>query len=155
MDDYGVNQALEGSPIYCEGNSDRASLSAMQAADGPWLSERLKHSLQLLASPAEIQLSKFPPFVHAPDEMALDFQNFHAAFVGSFRAEMTDAQLRCLESIDKSLGAMRKDCFSSDGVTESREWRQIRRLAAQALQEFGWPLDDPPRRDHEFVPGSG
>jgi len=26
-------------------------------------------------------------------------------------------------------------------------------LASEALKAFGWPVDDPPRRDHEFVQG--
>jgi hypothetical protein len=125
----------------------------MQGANRPWLSERLKHSLQLLACPADIQLGKFPSFVHAPDEMTLDFANFRAAFVSNFRAEMTSEQLHCLESIDKSLGQMSKDCFSPEGVTNSKEWQQIRQLAAQALEAFGWPPDNPPSRDHEFVKG--
>jgi hypothetical protein len=125
----------------------------MTEVNRPWLSERLKHSLQLLACPAEIQLTKFPPFVHGPDEMALDFDNFHEAFVGNFRTDMTNEQLHCLELIDKSFEQMDKNCFSANGVNSSQEWRRIRELASEALKAFGWPVDDPPRRDHEFVQG--
>jgi hypothetical protein len=121
----------------------------MTEVNRPWLSERLKHSLQLLACPAEIQLTKFPPFVHAPDEMASDFDNFQEAFVGNFRTDMTNEQLHCLELIDKSFEQMDKNCFSPDGVNSSEEWRRIRELASEALKAFGWPVDDPPRRDHE------
>lgn len=35
----------------------------------------------------------------------------------------------------------------------SGEWQTIRELASEALKAFGWPLDDPPKRDHEFVSG--
>ena len=125
----------------------------MQEVNRLWLFERLKHSLQLLACPPEIQLRKFPDFVHAPDELALDFDNFRMAFVSNFRAELTGEQLSCLDSIDQVLSQMPKDCFSPNAVTNSPEWRQIRQLAAEALKAFGWPLDNAPRRNHEFVPG--
>lgn len=110
-------------------------------------------SLQLLACPSEIQLRKFPPFVHAPDEMALDFDHFRSAYVGNFRAELTNEQLHCLERIDRTFKQMNKDCFSPEGVSDSGEWRRIRELASDALKAFDRPLVDPPRRDHEFVPG--
>ena len=123
----------------------------MQEVNRPWLFERLKYSLQLLACPPEIQLEKFPAFVHGPDELALDFDNFRMACAGNFRAELTGEQLSCLDSVDRSFSQMPADCFSPNAVTNSREWQQIRQLAAEALKAFGWPLDEPPRRDHEFV----
>jgi hypothetical protein len=115
--------------------------------------ERLMQSLQLLACPPEIQLGKFPPFVHAPNELALDFDNFRSSFVGNFRTELTTEQLHSLELIDRTFEEMDKDRFTPEGVTHSGEWRKIRELAAGSLKAFGWPLDDPPRRDDEFVPG--
>jgi hypothetical protein len=125
----------------------------MSQVNRPWIAERLMQSLQLLACPPEIQLGKFPPFVHAPDEMALDFDNFRSAFVGNFRADLTSEQLHYLELIDLTFEQMNKDCFSREGVSQSIEWRRIRELASEALKAFGWSLVDPPRRDHEFVPG--
>ena len=125
----------------------------MKQVDRAWVTERLMQSLQLLACPPEIQLGKFPVFVHAPDELALDFDNFRSALVGSFRTELTAEQLHCLELIGRTFEEMNKNCFSPEGVTHSSEWQRIRELAAEALKAFGWPLDDPPRRDHEFVPG--
>ena len=110
-------------------------------------------SLQLLACPPEIQLGKFPPFVDAPDELALDFDDSRSAFVGNFRTHLTAEQLHSLELIDRTFEEMNKDRFSPEGVSDSSEWRRIRELAAASLKAFGWPLGDPPRRDHEFVPG--
>lgn len=124
----------------------------MQEANRPWILELLKNSVQLLACPAEIQLGKFPDFVHAPDELALDFDNFRTAFEGNFGAELTDKQRSCLNSIDQSLLQMPKECFSREGVLDSPEWRHIHSLAAEALKAFERPLDDPPRRD-ESIPG--
>jgi hypothetical protein len=124
----------------------------MQEVNRPWLFERLKHSLQLLACPPEIQVRKFPDFVSAPDELVLDFANFQMAVVGNFRAELTGEQLSCLNSIDQGFSQMAKDCLSANAVANSPEWRQIRRLAPEALKAFGWPVDDPPKHDYEFVP---
>jgi hypothetical protein len=126
----------------------------MQEVNRAWVFERMKHSLQLLACPPEVQLGKFPDFVRPADELAEDFDNFRGAFVGNFRAEMTAEQLNCLDSIDKSFSGMNKDSWNDDAVTNSAECQHIRYLAVKALEAFGWPLDDPPRRDHEFVPGS-
>ncbi len=125
----------------------------MTQADRAWITQRLMQSLQLLACSSEIQLGKFPPFAHAPDELALDFDNFRLAFIGNFRTEMTVKQLQSPELIDRSFNEINKDCFSPEGVTHSSEWQKIRELAAESLKAFGWPLNDPPRRDHEFVPG--
>jgi hypothetical protein len=124
----------------------------MEEANRPWILERRKNSVQLLACPGEIQLGKFPDFVHAPDELALDFDNFRMAFVGNFRAELTDKQRAYLHAIDQSLSQMPTDCFSPEGVLNSPEWENVRSLAAETLKAFGWPSGDPPRRDHEFVP---
>jgi hypothetical protein len=124
----------------------------MTEINRPWVTERLKQSLQLLACASEIQLTKFPSFIHAPDEMALDFDNFRSAFVGSFRTELTSEQLQALELIDRTFKQMNKDCFNPEGLSNSAEWRRIRELASDALKAFGWPLGDPPRRDREFVP---
>ena len=40
-----------------------------------WVQMWLKHSLQALAMPAEIQLGLFPDWVCKADELALDFNN--------------------------------------------------------------------------------
>jgi hypothetical protein len=125
----------------------------MNQVNRPWITERLMQSLQLLACPPEIQLGKFPPFVHAPDEMAEDFHNFRLTFIDNFRTEMTGEQLHYLELIDRAFEQMSKNCFSPDQVKNSGEWRKIREIASDALRAFGWPLSDPPRRDHEFVSG--
>ena len=69
----------------------------MNQVNRTWITERLMQSLQLLACPPEIQLGKFPPFVHAPDEMAEDFANSRMTFIDNFRPEMSGEQLHYLE----------------------------------------------------------
>jgi hypothetical protein len=89
----------------------------MQEANRPWILERWKNSVQLLACPAEIQLGKFPDFVQAPDELALDFDNFRTAFEGNFGAELTDKQRSCLNSIDQSLLQMPRSALAARGCS--------------------------------------
>jgi len=123
----------------------------MHEVNRPWIFDRLKRSLQLLACPPEIQLGKFADFVHVPDELALDFAHFRMVSVDNFRDELSGKQLSCLYA-DQSFSQMPKSSFSPNTVTTSHEWQQIRQLAAEALKAFGWPLDEPPRLDDEFVP---
>jgi|HubBroStandDraft_3_1064219.scaffolds.fasta_scaffold562906_2 hypothetical protein len=126
----------------------------MQEANRPWLTERFKHALQLLACAPEIQFGKFPDFARVPDELALEFDNFRVAFVGNFRSELTAEQLSCVELIDEYLSSMSKECYCDEAVSISPEWQHIRRLGAKALNAFGWPVEDPPSYAHEFVRGS-
>jgi hypothetical protein len=131
----------------------RDTLMIMPEVNRAWLRERLKNSIQLLACPADVQLGHFPHFVRAPDELALEFDDCLEAFVSNCRAEITDEQLSCLDSIDRSLSQMPKEQFRSEAVTDSPEWHRVRRLAADALRAFNWPSEVPPRRDDKFVPG--
>ena len=126
----------------------------MHEANRAWLTERFKHALQLLACPPEIQFGKFPDFTHVPDELALEFENLRMAFEGNFRSELTAEQLSRVELIDECLSRMSKECYRQEAVSNSPEWQHIRRLAAEALNAFGWPLEDPPSYAHEFVRGS-
>jgi hypothetical protein len=123
----------------------------MPEANRPWLTERFKHSLQLLACPPEIQFSKSPVSAHVPDELALVFDHFRGAFVGNFSAELTAEQISSVARIDQYLHQMSKESFTDEAVRSSAEWEHIRGLAAKALSAFGWPREDPPSYAHEFV----
>jgi hypothetical protein len=61
--------------------------------------------------------------------------------------------IRCLGLTDRHFKQMSKDKFNPDGVRNSAEWQRIRGLTSGASKAFGWPPDEPPRRDHEFMPG--
>jgi hypothetical protein len=51
----------------------------MRSVNRAGIFERLKHSIQLLASPAEFQLKMLPDFVCKADELALDFDLWREA----------------------------------------------------------------------------
>jgi hypothetical protein len=91
----------------------------MYEADGTWIFERLKHSLQLLACRAEIQLNNFPNFVAVADELALDFENFRATLTGNYRTELTAEQASCLDSLERSLSELNEETWSNGAVVDS------------------------------------
>ena len=126
----------------------------MHEANRAWLTERFKHALQLLACPPEIQFGKFPDFTHVPDELALESRTSNGGIEGNFRSGIDCETIVRVELIDECLSRMSKECYRQEAVSNSPEWQHIRRLAAEALNAFGWPLEDPPSYAHEFVRGS-
>jgi hypothetical protein len=126
----------------------------MQAIDRLGTFERLKHSIQLLACPAEVQLNLLPHLVCKADELALDFDHWRLVAVSSFRSELTTSQLLCLDAIDRSLSELTllgSEHWTDDAVRKSTEWKGIRALAAAALASFGWPVEEPPSHADEYV----
>ena len=73
----------------------------MQAVDRLGIFERLKHSIQLLACPPEVQLNLLPSFVCKVDELALDFDHWQRVALSNFRSELTADQLSCLDVISR------------------------------------------------------
>ena len=126
----------------------------MPVIDRAGIFERLKHALQLLACPSEIQLRLLPDFVCKGDELALDFDNWRGAAVGNFRSEMTPEQLSSLDALDVSFVELTKagpEDWTDDSMRMSDKWSKIRHLAQMALRSFGWPEEMLPSYSHEFV----
>ena len=126
----------------------------MHAIDRHGILEGLKHSIQLLACPAEVQLKLLPSFVCKADEFALDFDDWRLVAVGNFRSELTAGQLACLDAIDgrlSELSDMGTEYWTDDAVRRSNEWQGIRALAAAALVSFGWPEEVPPSQADDYV----
>ncbi len=118
--------------------------------------ERLKHSIQLLACPADIQLRMLPDFVCKADELALNFDNWKDVVLRNVSFDLTPAQKASLAALDSSLLEMTNagpPLWTEDSVRQSDEWAHTRVLAATALDAFGWPLEIPPSYAHEFVKG--
>jgi hypothetical protein len=88
----------------------------MYEADRTWIFERPKHSLQLLACRAEIQLNNFPNFVVVADELALDFENFRDTRRGNYRTELTAEQASCFDSLERSLSELNEEACSNGAV---------------------------------------
>jgi hypothetical protein len=116
--------------------------------------ERLKHSLQLLACPADVQLNLLPDFVCKADELALGFDHWCGSILGL--SGLTTEQTHSLASLNQQLDAITglgANKWTDDAVHVAAEWQAIRGLAAQALKAFGWTIETPPSYAHEFVPG--
>jgi len=126
----------------------------MQSVDRLAILERLKHSIQLLACPPEIQLRMLPRFVSKADELALDFDLWREVVLNNFRSELSTDQIGRIESIDQSLSQLTRmgpECWTEEAVRQSEEWKRVRTLAAEALDSFGWPVETPPNHTDEFV----
>src|ERR1700677_136029 len=126
----------------------------MQTVDRLGIFERLKHSIQLLACPPEVQLNLLPSFVCKADELALDFDNWREVALSNFRSELTDDQLSCLDAIDRSLSdltRMEPKHWTEYAVRKSEEWKRLRTFSAAALESFGWAREVPPSHAGEYV----
>ncbi len=115
--------------------------------------ERLKHSVQLLASPAEVQLRSLPDFVCKGDELALDFDQWHTTVLSNYRSMLTANQLSSLAALNEKLDWLsnkEREYWSDRAVCHSDEWEEIRGLARKVLESFQWPEEIPPSHANEF-----
>lgn len=118
--------------------------------------ERLKHSVQLLASAPEVQLQLLPPFVCKADELALEFDHWWEVTRNRYGADLGPDQQSSLRALDEKLAWLTKrgkEEWTDHAVRESHEWQEIRSLAARVLNTFGWPMETPPSHADEYVPG--
>jgi hypothetical protein len=127
----------------------------MRSVDRTGVFERLKHSVQLLACPPELQLKMLPHFVCKADELALDFDQWREIVLNNFRSELSIDQMSCIERIDRSLSELTQmgpGYWTEDAVRESEEWKRLRTLADAALESFGWAVREiPPSHADEYV----
>jgi hypothetical protein len=117
--------------------------------------ERLKHSVQLLASLAEVQLRLLPYFVCKADELALEFDQWREVTVHNYQRDLTTEQLSSLAALDEKLDYLTtkgREHWTDKAVNESPEWQEVRRLASRVLEVFHWPLEAPPSHSNEYKP---
>lgn len=111
-------------------------------ANKTWVFERLRHSLELLAAPPEVQ--------YRAGELYLNFDHWRMKILGNFPSELGAEQRACLECLQQIFVQMGQDCWTDGGVATTAEWRHVRQLSTQALQAFGW-IDSPPKRLAAFA----
>ena len=115
---------------------------------------RLKHSLQILASSPEVQLRLLPSFVVKADELALEFDHWRIVVLHNYSEDFTSDQLSALTALDAKLVWLTTSGnkhWTDQAVRESSGWREIRELATGALNKLGWPIETPPSYSHEYV----
>jgi hypothetical protein len=109
--------------------------------------QHLRHSLQLLVSPAQAQLSHFPAgWVVLTDEMVLDFDAWGER-ISSYWTLSKEHMARLTE-LDEFLNKMsdsyKSDLWTDEALSSDPRWEEVRTLAKAALISFGWPIEIPP-----------
>src|SRR5260370_25488653 len=115
--------------------------------------QHLRHALQLLASPAQAQLSHFPVgWVVLTDEMVLDFDAWVERISSYWK--LSKEQMARLTELDEFLKKMsassKRDFWTDEALSSDPRWEEVRTLAKAALLSCGWPIAIPPpaRDDH-------
>jgi aspartate aminotransferase-like enzyme len=122
------------------------------------LLERLKHSLQALASPPSDQVELLPNFVVKTDELVLDFDHWRSCVLHNYEGELTTEQVASLVALDQLIEKMSKSgdkAFWEEAALYAHPvWVDIRNLASKSLLAFGWAKDKPPSYASEYVRGA-
>ncbi len=105
----------------------------MDGVNREWLFRELRQSLRLLAANGVVALAGMPDGCCKPDELALDFDNFWAAVVGNFAAELPPELVSAHAAVDAAFGIIRDDGWSEESVRSSPEWATVRQKAGVAL----------------------
>jgi hypothetical protein len=124
---------------------------SQQDAQRSWHFRQLRWSLQGLAAAGSPQRKLFPDQAATPDDLAFDFDHWASVIGANYDADLSPAQREALSAIERKLATMSRDGaeFDVDLWTEaalrgSVHWADIRRLAGEALDAFGWLGDDRP-----------
>jgi hypothetical protein len=115
---------------------------------------QLQWATQALAADPEAQLGLFPAFVDKPFELDDDFDNWFRATVWRSSLAISPAQEAALRKLSNALGALPGSEFSENAVRVSAAWKQLRSLARDALECFGWSRELPPRDRAAYVPAA-
>lgn len=118
---------------------------AEETPERSWHFKQLRRSLQALAISGSGQRALFPDFVVKADELALDFDHWFAVVRSNYAGDLTQAQVDALAMIDRKLAIISRDgaefdveLWTDEALTSSEHWADMRRLAASALEAFGW-----------------
>lgn len=106
----------------------------MGTVDREWLFRELRRSLALLAADGDAALAGVPDGCCKPDELALDFDNFRAAVVGNFAAELPPELVSALAAVDAAFGPIKGDAWSEAAVRSAPEWATVRERAGVAFR---------------------
>jgi|SRR5919106_1618263 hypothetical protein len=116
----------------------------------------LRSAIQALAAPADAQLGRFPDFVVAADELALDFDDALLMFRQANPSLTTDqdAELKALDALlGQMSGTANAHLWTPRALHTASEWVRVRERAQATLRAFDWPIEPPPPTDNVYVPG--
>ena len=114
----------------------------------PYL-EVLRERLEALALPAAAQLELFPAFVPTAGEIVVAFSNLDIVR-NPPKDGLDDRQRALVAAVDAQLSAMWEqeqngaELWTDYALRFRPEWKEVRRMATEALHAFGWTLEVPP-----------
>src|SRR5260370_2496967 len=134
--------------IPCADNSEPE-----RTADG--VLKQLRLTLQLLASPPQAQLSHFPAHtvvVVLTDEMALDLEHWVQCVPTYWKlSQEQTAKLTTLDDfLDKMSTSLNRAFWRDEALSTDPRWEEVRSLAKEALDSFGWPSEVPPLARYRY-----
>ena len=116
--------------------------------------KQLKWGLQGLAMAGSLQRQLFPDYTQKAEKLASDFEHWFSVVRADYAGDLSMPQAEALAAIDRKLAAMSRDGVEFDAelwtdtaLTTSEQWADVRRLAASALEAFGWHVDEPAAAD--------
>jgi hypothetical protein len=122
---------------------------------------QLRWSLQGLAIAGSEQLALFPEYAAKADELAQDFDHWGTLVRDGYEGELSALQTESLTAIDQKLATMSRDGAEFDvelwtdaALCGSEQWADVRKLAASALEAFGWPVESPSQNPGDRGPVS-
>jgi len=110
---------------------------------------QLTETLRALASEPSDQLALFPDSVTKAGEFAARFDDSLRAVSEDYAGELSRDQAELLERLKDRFATMSRDgadfdadLWTDEAIRTSAHWRDVRALAAAALQAFDLPLVD-------------
>jgi len=117
----------------------------------------LRWSLQGLANAGSGQPPLFPEQAASPGEIATSFEQAATLVTHGEAGDINERQRSSLEAISERFETLTRDeaefgveLWTEAAVASSEQWAEVRRLAMDALEAFGWsPIDDLPGAEPE------
>jgi hypothetical protein len=113
---------------------------------------QLRWALQALALSGSEQQLLFPDYTPTAVNLATDFDQSCAAARENHSDDLSPRQSEALAAIESKLADMSRDdarfdvdIWSDGALGTSDDWREVRRLATEALEAFDWPVEAPSR----------
>ena len=103
---------------------------------------KMREAVRRLTLPAKEALSQIPAGAQRPDGLAFEFEAAYEQYMASINTLPTPSQLAALQQLDAELlsmsGVESVALWTETSVAKHPQWRRIRQLAKNVLNEFGW-----------------
>jgi hypothetical protein len=109
--------------------------------------ERLLDTLETLAAPADVQLTRHRDAILGSDALARDYADALRLVIDCPQIQLEWVQRRTLERVEEQLDAMSAapaSLWTEQSVRVGDEWGLVRTMALQAIGQLGGPRTDRP-----------